>query len=273
MVAMGTCAIIKADWLPRNCDIKELPIRSEKVRQLGRALFMCRWRLSQALGRRMDSARSSPRKFNMRALLSVHPDVERAKSRVLQIIDTIKPKELVKIVKSTPSLRGMIAGNIAELKFEQHLRSLGAFRNFYKPDDHNRLENKVDLRFTYRRKSVTVQLKSIQTNSIKWNADLQHLQCDVQNDGSDRRDVRLPNGHVVNTTNYRFGDYAILAVPLFPFTGKWDFAYLLNRDCTATTSTKYSEEDRKYLIRTVEKLSYPLSDRWTDDIFEAIRRL
>lgn len=196
-----------------------------------------------------------------------------AKRRVLEIIDSITPDELVQIVKATPSLRGMIAGNIAELKFLQHLRTFKVFSDFYKPDDHNRAENKIDLCFKYNGRRVTVQLKSIQTNSIKWDANDNCLKCNVQNDGSDKRDIRLPNGNVVSTTNYKFGDYDILAVPLFPFTGKWDFVYLPNSKCTPTTSKKYSEADRRYLIRTVEHLTYPLSGQWSMDIIDTISRL
>lgn len=209
----------------------------------------------------------------MRILCGEHEAAVAAKSRVLQIIDTVTPAELVQIVKATPSLRGMIAGNIAELKFLQHMHTFKGFSDFYKPDDHNRLENKIDLRFKYKNRFVTIQLKSIQTNTIKWDAKNNCLKCKVQNDGSDKRDVQLPNGRVVSTTNYKFGDYDILAVPLFPFTGEWNFAYLLNRECTPTTSTKYSAKNRQYLIRTTECLTYPLSGRWSMDIKETIDRL
>ncbi len=202
-----------------------------------------------------------------------HPNVDIAKNRVRGIIDTITPSELVSIVKDTPSLRGMIAGNIAELKFRQHLENMGCFSNFEKPDDHDRSGNKIDLRFCYKGKPIRVQLKSVQTNSIKWNCFSRTLQCDVQNDGSDKRDVYLPNGHVVSTTNYKIGDYDILAVPLYPFTGEWDFAYLLNSECKRTQSVKYSVEDRKYLIKTTERLTYPLSGEWSADILETIQKL
>lgn len=196
-----------------------------------------------------------------------HQSAIEAISRVPNIIDSISPEDLVSAIKRAPSLRGMILGYIAEEMFEKHvldpLEHVGEVRSF---DDHDRTQNKADRDFVYNRRRYTVQLKSVQTNSICWRTDLKVLMADVQNDGSDRRDVTLPNGNTVNATNYKIGDYDILAVPLFPFTGDWRFAYKLNSKCRLTESKKYSEEDKAYLLATTEKLFYPLNEEWTDDL-------
>lgn len=190
-----------------------------------------------------------------------------ARGRVPNIIDSISPEDLVAAIKRAPSLRGMILGYIAEEMFEKHvLDPIEHVNEVRKFDDHDRTQNKADRDFVYRGRRFTVQLKSIQTNSIHWSDDLGCLIADVQNDGSDKRDVKLPNGAIVQTTNYKIGDYDILAVPLFPFTGQWDFAYKRNRDCRLTTSSKYSAEVQKYLLSTMERLSFPLSDDWTNDL-------
>jgi len=190
-----------------------------------------------------------------------------ARARVPLIIDSISPEDLVSAIKRAPSLRGMILGYIAEEMFEKHvlvpIEHINEVRKF---DDHDRTSNKADCDFAFNGRRFSVQLKSIQTNSVAWRDDLQCLTADVQNDGSDRRDVKLPNGHTVNTTNYKIGDYDILAVPLFPFTQTWDFAYKRNRDCRLTYSEKYSEEDRQYLLATTEQLTFPINDSWTTDL-------
>lgn len=190
-----------------------------------------------------------------------------ARARVPLIIDSIAPEALVSAIKRAPSLRGMILGYIAEEMFETHIldpiEHINGVRKF---DDHDRSQNKADRDFVYNGRRYTVQLKSIQTNSIHWSDLQQALIADVQNDGSDKRDVRLPNGNTVQTTNYRIGDYDILAVPLFPFTGKWDFAYKLNRNCRRTESSKYSDEDRQYLLSTIERIQFPLGPDWTSDL-------
>src|SRR5262249_22676385 len=81
-------------------------------------------------------------------------------------------------------------------------------------------------------------------------------------DASDRRDVILGDGSVVNTTCYLRGEYDILAVPLFPFTGTWEFAYKRNEDCRACTSKKYTQYQQSQLLATTEKITWPLTDDW-----------
>jgi hypothetical protein len=198
-----------------------------------------------------------------------HHLAKEAIARVPNIIDSVSPEDLVSAIKRAPSLRGMILGYIAEEMFEKHildpLEHVGEVRSF---DDHDRSQNKADRSFIAHGRRYTVQLKSVQTNSICWRKDIECLMADVQNDGSDRRDVLLQNGNIVNTTNYKIGDYDILAVPLYPFTGTWDFAYKRNRDCRLTVSNKYSDEDRQFLLATTEKLHFPLNSEWHGDLME-----
>lgn len=202
-----------------------------------------------------------------------HPVALQSRKRVETIIDAIPPHDLVMAIKRAPSLRGMILGYIAEEMFVRHVLEDKEFDDVRKHDDHDRENNKIDRDFLYEGKRVSVQLKSVQTNSISWNTELNTIQASVQNDGSDKRDVKLPNGQVVSTTNYKVGDYDILAVPLFPFTGTWEFGYLLNRDCRKTTSKKYTEEQQRYLLSTMESITYPLSKPWFADIKQAIRAI
>ena len=201
-----------------------------------------------------------------------HPLANAARNRVQTIIDAIPPEDLVTAIKRAPSLRGMILGYIAEEMFSRHVLSSATFSDERKHDDHNREANKADRDFLYRGNRISVQLKSVQTNSIVWRQDLNKLHGGVQNDGSDKRDVRLPAGEVVSTTNYRIGDYDILAVPLFPFTGDWQFAYLLNSECRKTTSNKYTAEQQGFLLSTMEDITYPLTPPWSSDLPNTIER-
>jgi hypothetical protein len=198
---------------------------------------------------------------------ATHPAAHAARSRVPLIIDAISPVDLVNAIKRAPSLRGMILGYIAEEMFEQHvLQKMKDIDGIRKHDNHDRINNKSDREFVFDGRLYSVQLKSIQTNSIVWRSDEQRLTADVQNDGSDRRMVKLPNGRNVETTNYRIGDFDILAVPLFPFSGIWNFAYKNNSDCRMTESPRYDEETRQYLLASTEKITWPLADDWTTDL-------
>ncbi len=201
------------------------------------------------------------------------PQAIAARGRVINIIDAVPPSELISSIKRAPSLRGMILGYIAEEMFEKYLPITYpkiTAENIDKHDDHDRSLNKSDRTIKYEGRLYRIQLKSIQTNSICRNLSNGLLQADVQNDASDKCKVLLPNGHIVETTCYARNDYDILAVPLYPFTGGWTFAYKRNVDCRSTVNNIYSSEDQKFLLSTTERLNWPLDDRWHTDIMELL---
>lgn len=202
-----------------------------------------------------------------------HAEAVAARSRVLDMIDMLPPEALVRLVKERPSLRGMVLGNLAELLFERHVPARYAAilpADIVGHDDHDRSANKSDRTITYRSKTYTVQVKSIQTNSIKYEIAGNHLVANVQNDGSDMRTVRFQNGSEVVTTCYLRGQYDILAVPLFPFNGTDEFAYKRNEDCRPTASTKYTAYQRERLLATTENICWPLADDWQTDLMQLL---
>jgi hypothetical protein len=177
---------------------------------------------------------------------------------------------LVEVLKANPSLRGMVYGYVAEVAFAGHLEKMGiAQKDHFKPDDHKRKQAKSDRTLKYKEKQYTVQLKSIQTNSLK-EVSPGKFTATVQNDASDRRRLTLPDGTKVDVTNYVKGEYDVLAVSLQPFTGEWRFAYKKNRDLKQSTHKKYPENVRQFLLATSENISWPLSPDWTEDFFAVI---
>lgn len=202
-----------------------------------------------------------------------HPAAIEARARVVTIIDSIPAEDLIHAIKRAPSLRGMMLGYVAEEMFLKHLRENIAVSDLRQHDDHDRAVNKADVDFLIGARRVSVQLKSIQTNSICFRSDLDALHANVQNDGSDKREVTLEGNERVVTTNYRVGDYDVLAVPLFPFTGQWTFAYKLNRDCRRTTSAKYTANQQRQLLSTTEEITFPLSENWSTDLEAIVRTI
>jgi hypothetical protein len=197
------------------------------------------------------------------------PEAKAARDRVVTIIDSVSPEDLVMSIKRAPSLRGMILGYIAEEMFEKYVPQKYGFissSDIEKHDDHNRAFNKSDRTIRVGSRLYRIQLKSVQTNSIRRNLETGLLQADVQNDASDSRMIQLPSGKPVVTTCYARGDYDILAVPLFPFTGDWSYAYKRNIDCRSTSSEKYSAEDAAFLLATTEVITWPLTESWTANL-------
>ena len=201
------------------------------------------------------------------------PEAVSARARVLDMIDMIPPVDLVALVKEKPSLRGMVLGNLAELLFERHIpdRYLSIAQNdIIGHDDHDRSANKSDRTITYRGRTYAVQIKSIQTGSIKRDKEGGMLAATIQNDGSDMRRVILADGSEVVTTCYLRGQYDILAVPLFPFTGTSDFAYKRNEDCRLTQHKNYTPFQKEWLLATTENICWPLPDDWHTDLMELL---
>ena len=168
----------------------------------------------------------------------------------------------MRILTENPSLRGITMGYFAEVMFEDNvLRKQPAFSSIGKDDDHQK--SKSDRRFVYRDREYTIQLKSIQTNSLR-DEEKGRVTAIVQNDASDRRDILLPTGKKISTTCYLVAEYDILAVPLFPFTGDWSrFAFRRNRDLPRSRHRGYSPEERESLLATAVRIEWPLDEAWT----------
>lgn len=201
------------------------------------------------------------------------PEAIEARDRVIKIIDSVPPEDLVMSIKRAPSLRGMILGYIAEEMFEKYVPKKYGFissDDIEKHDDHDRKFNKSDRTIRANGRLYRVQLKSIQTNSIKRNLETGVLQADVQNDASDARTIVMHDGTKIITTCYARGDYDILAVPLFPFTGDWQYAYKRNVDCRSTNSKKYIEDHWAFLLSTTETITWPLSDDWHSNLADLL---
>jgi hypothetical protein len=180
----------------------------------------------------------------------------------------IENEALMQLLKENPSLRGMTYGYVAEAAFVKFVEKLG-IKEHFKPDDHKK--TKSDRTFNLNGKQYTIQLKSLQTSTIK-ELEPGKFAGKIQNDASDARKVTLPNGEKIVTTCYVVGEYDVLGVSLQPFVGEWRFAFKKNSALKRTTSDKYSAKTQKYLLATLEDISFPLTDDWTEDLLGLIKK-
>ena len=169
----------------------------------------------------------------------------------------VSSKQISSLINQNPSLRGMLLGYVAELKLKELISVLPDISYTYKFDDHNR-KKKGDLYIIYRGKAFDVESKSLQSNSIKFNETTRRWTAKAQVDGSDRRDVRLPSGKILNTTLLLRGEFDILAVNCFGFGGEWKFLFAKNKDLPASTFRSYEEFDRCELIASLVTVSLPV---------------
>jgi hypothetical protein len=175
------------------------------------------------------------------------------------------PDYLIDILRDRPSARGLVYGFLAEIQFGHWLHANGIPLETHVVDD-DHAKTKSDRTIPYKGKRYTVQVKSMQTNRIR-EVEPGAFKADVQCDGSDRRDVTLPNGHKLSTTNCVVGEFMVLATTLHPFTGAWDFAFRLNSTLERSPYRGYAEEDRQYLLKTTTSITWPLEAPWTTDLF------
>lgn len=180
----------------------------------------------------------------------------------------ITAEQLTEIVKSNPSLRGFMMGYVSEFKARNTFENHPEITELIKYDDHDR-KKKGDISFKYRGHEIKVEVKSLQTNTVRnvgddlWSGT---FQCDA----SDRRPIPLPNGHTVETTCLAVGEFDILAVNLFSFGDKWRFAYALNESLPRSKSSKYSDEDKPFLLSSSMKITWPVQSPFTLDVFKLL---
>ncbi|EJR13194.1 hypothetical protein LKL81_11220 [Bacillus paranthracis] len=179
-------------------------------------------------------------------------------------------EELTQIVDDNPSLRGFMMGYVSEAILRRTLAEDSRLKNLKKDDDHDR-KKKGDLTFNYKGHEIRLEAKSLQTASAKFenNKWSGTFQCDA----SDRRKVTLPTGESIETTCLLVGEFDVLAVNLFAFGDQWNYAFALNEELPRSKYRKYPEEFRTHLLSSSAKISLPLEEPFTHDLFTLLDKI
>lgn len=176
-------------------------------------------------------------------------------------------------MENNPSLRGVVIGYLAELKLRQFFENDRHISNLFKYDDHDR-KKKSDLVVVYNGKEYSFESKSLQTNTVK-NSSVPGIEkiAKFQCDASDCRDIELPDGDKLKTTLLKYGEFDILAVNMFAFHGKWEYAFARNKDLPHSTSKKYTESQQKQLISSLITITYPVQPPFVLDPFVLLEEI
>lgn len=179
-------------------------------------------------------------------------------------------EDLNTILSERPSARGTLIGFIAEYKLQRTVFSDARIHKLRRYDDHDR-SRPGDFSFEYRGETITVEVKSLLTSSVKLLNGGYTGRCQV--DASDRREVALPNGETLSTTCLLTGTFDILAVNLFEFCQEWQFGFIRNRDLPRSRHRGYTDYQRKNLLATSVKLTWPLSAPFAGDPFSMLDQI
>jgi hypothetical protein len=133
--------------------------------------------------------------------------------------------------------------------------------------DHDRKE-KGDLGATYRGESLRIEVKSLQTKTVKevdgvYSA---RFQCDA----SDRRTITFKNGKSIETTCLLVGEFDLLGVNLFAFKKEWLFAFARNKDLPRSKFRGYPPEVRDELLASLMPITWPLQPPYEAEPFRLL---
>lgn len=181
--------------------------------------------------------------------------------------------EINELLTDNPSLRSFVMGYAAEVKCRNmYFREHPDVTNIYKPDDHDRTE-KGDLIITYREHRFAIEVKSIQTVSMKPRKRSGSIEPFYQCDASDRRKVVFRDGSSVETTALLVGEFDIVAVNIHAFKDKWDFVFAKNKDlptmkgATRGAAKNYTSYQQENLIKTSINIGLEPSEPYVHDPF------
>lgn len=184
---------------------------------------------------------------------------------------SISERELTEMVDDNPSLRGMILGYAAEVKFKNMYLDNRKDLQSWKDDDHNRLK-KGDRRLIFKGKEIVIEVKSLQTKTVSFDPSTGIYSGKTQVDASDRRSITFSDGSHKETTLLARGEFDILAVNCFAFEDNWRFVFALNKDLSQSTWKGYTELQRSELIASMQSVSYPPEAPFTSDFDEILER-
>ena len=180
--------------------------------------------------------------------------------------------EMNELLAQNPSLRSFVSGYAAELKCK-NLFFVNDPRasDVIKYDDHDRT-HKGDIHLTYRGRVFSIEVKSLQMNSIREGNKLEATKLEIpagtlkrgvfQCDASDRRRVVFKDGTSVETTCLLVGEFDVVAVNLHGFYGRWEFVFARNSELPTVSGIRgkardYTELQRSSLLASSIPVFYP----------------
>lgn len=176
----------------------------------------------------------------------------------------LSAEEINEIIAENPPVLSTISGFVAEYKLKKLVLQDSRISDLTRPRSHDR-KSKGDFRFTYRDRSFTLEVKSLDSRKVrKLDSGFRGtFQCNA----SDAREVVLPNGERLTTNCLVVGEFDVLAVSLFAFERAWKFAFARNSDLPRSTWSKYTPTQRQFLLKSSMTITWPLAAPYHADLF------
>ncbi len=172
--------------------------------------------------------------------------------------------ELNEIIAENPPVISVLSGFVTEYKFRKLWLGRRGISNVTRPLAADRA-TKCDFVFQYLDRQFSVEVKSLDRPKVQQEGDgwKGTFQCNA----SDSREVELPNGDKVVTNCLVVGQFDVLAVGLFSFGSQWRFAFARNDDLPRSRWKNYTEVQRKFLLPSSMRITWPLQPPYSADLF------
>lgn len=166
----------------------------------------------------------------------------------------------------------MLHGYVAEYAFRKvWLNNEKRISDIKRWDNHDR-NKKGDVTFTYKGVEIITEVKSLQTNTVEQTGP-DTFKGKTQCDASDRREIELSCGDVVNTTCLLVGEFDVLAVNLFEFGKQWRFAFAMNEELPRSKYRGYTKEQQACLLATLMDVTWPPEPPFEADLFVVLDKI
>jgi hypothetical protein len=153
----------------------------------------------------------------------------------MSILSDFTQEELETVIAENSSLRGYLQGYLAEVALKKQLLQIEGVSLVEKIPD--QCKEKGDFRVTYKDKTLTIEVKSIATNSVREDILNDTWQGKVQVKATDKRTIQVDGIGSVTSTSLLKGEFDVLAISCYAVSGKWEFLFIENEYLPEATAT------------------------------------
>lgn len=144
--------------------------------------------------------------------------------KIQSILAGVTLEEISSLLQENPSLRGYVQGFLCERRLTQWLRTLDGIELVSKIPDHSPV--KGDLLVTYKGESLKVEVKSLASDSVRYDVFNDTWQGKVRTKATDKRDVELEGVGTVRTSCLVKGQFDVLAISCMAVDGQWTYMFM-----------------------------------------------
>jgi hypothetical protein len=145
----------------------------------------------------------------------------------VSILSGFTMDDIQEMIDENSSLRGYLQGYLAERALKDQILRIPGVSSVIKIPDRD--QEKGDFKVIYKDVPISIEAKSVMTDSVRPDVLSQTWQGSVMVKNTDKREVEVDGIGTITTTKLERGQFDILAICCFAVSGQWDFLFIENR--------------------------------------------